>query len=130
LFARLLKALLESKEKTLREELNAQNKRVLERELVEMQRRSVLQNQVLAAKRYVEEELVTLKCPRCRRAFADFSGCCALTCQAAVARSAPGAYRTAATTPTRACAPARATPPAASCLTARRSSQPPNASAW
>jgi len=80
LFARLLKALLESKEKTLREELNAQNKRVLERELEEMQRRSVLQNQVLAAKRYVEEELMTLKCPRCRRAFADFSGCCALTC--------------------------------------------------
>ncbi len=84
LFARLLKALLESKEKTLREELNAQNKRVLERELVEMQRRSVLQNQVLAAKRYVEEELMSLKCPRCRpgcrRAFADFSGYCALSC--------------------------------------------------
>ena len=39
LFARLLKALLESKEKTLREELNAQNKRVLERELEEMQKK-------------------------------------------------------------------------------------------
>jgi hypothetical protein len=66
--------MLNSKEKTLREELNAQNKRVLERELEEMQRRSVLQNQVLAAKHYVEEELMTLECPRCRRAFADFSG--------------------------------------------------------
>ena len=30
--------------------------------------------------RHVEEELLTARCPRCRRAFADFDGCAALRC--------------------------------------------------
>ncbi|KAJ1474856.1 hypothetical protein T484DRAFT_3226413 [Baffinella frigidus] len=38
------------------------------------------QRKVLVARRYVEEEVLTSKCPRCRTAFLDFEGCCALKC--------------------------------------------------
>jgi len=33
---------------------------------------------VLVARKHVEEEILTSKCPRCRAAFLDFDGCCAL----------------------------------------------------
>ncbi|CAE7565953.1 PIX13 [Symbiodinium natans] len=35
------------------------------------------------ARRYVQEEILTLRCPRCQQAFVDFDGCCALTCSRA-----------------------------------------------
>ena len=42
--------------------------------------RNVVGWQVLVARKYVEEEVLTSKCPRCRTAFLDFEGCCALKC--------------------------------------------------
>ena len=39
-----------------------------------------VQRKVLAARKHVEEEILTSKCPRCRTAFLDFVGCCALQC--------------------------------------------------
>ena len=41
---------------------------------------SQVQRKVRAARRHVEEEILTSKCPRCSRAFIDFEGCCALSC--------------------------------------------------
>ena len=36
-----------------------------------------------AIKEHIVDQILTLKCPRCRQAFADFSGCLALTCSRA-----------------------------------------------
>ncbi len=33
-----------------------------------------------AHKRYIEEQILLLRCPRCKRVFLDYSGCAALTC--------------------------------------------------
>ena len=38
------------------------------------------QRQVHDARQHITDELLTLRCPRCRRAFLDFEGCFALTC--------------------------------------------------
>jgi hypothetical protein len=64
--------LMAEMEKAFEERLSADKKR--------FESQSVFEQKVLCAKKHVEEELLTLKCPRCQQAFADFSDCFALTC--------------------------------------------------
>lgn len=58
----------------MRQELQAEQER--------LRRLSVAERAADDAVKHVREDLLTLKCPRagCRQAFADFDGCCALTC--------------------------------------------------
>ena len=39
------------------------------------------QREIHIAKRHIEEDLLSLKCPRCHAVFVDFNGCFALTCE-------------------------------------------------
>jgi hypothetical protein len=43
-------------------------------------RREKSQGPLAISRTHVEEEILTNKCPKCRQAFADFSGCCSVTC--------------------------------------------------
>merc|ERR1711972_473806 len=54
-------------------------------DLLEQRRAAEIQEQmqerrVLASRRHIEENIMTLKCPRCHQAFLDFDGCFALRC--------------------------------------------------
>jgi serine/threonine protein kinase len=64
--------------KTQQMELDFDQKRKdLEAELLKM---SKLQLEILGARNHITEEIMTLRCPKCRNAFVDYSGCAALTC--------------------------------------------------
>lgn len=52
----------------------------LARELAERARLTEFELAVRAARKHITDEILTRKCPRCRRAWIDFVGCCALTC--------------------------------------------------
>ncbi|KAJ1474859.1 hypothetical protein T484DRAFT_1830790 [Baffinella frigidus] len=54
--------------------------RRIKEELERLRTLDEAQRKVLVARKYVEEEVLTSKCPRCRTAFLDFEGCCALKC--------------------------------------------------
>eukprot|EP00808_Paulinella_micropora_P002411 g19278.t1 len=67
-------------EQKLSQEMESHFKRQLKEEIERFEKLSALQRQVQQAKRYIQDELLTLKCPRptCRIAFVDFDGCFAL----------------------------------------------------
>jgi len=44
--------------------------------------KKLFEDAVLEERKKIIEDILTLKCPRCRRAFLDFTGCFALTCSA------------------------------------------------
>ena len=52
----------------------------LERERERMLRASQVEMQAAVARKHIEERIMQLHCPQCRRAFYDFTGCMALTC--------------------------------------------------
>lgn len=49
----------------------------------ELAKMKLLGKEVFEARKHIIEEILTLKCPKCKQAFVDFSGCMALTCSAA-----------------------------------------------
>jgi len=55
------------------------HRRVSEAE-ASMLRKSKLEIEVLVARKHIEEEIMTTRCPRCRKAFYDYDGCAALVC--------------------------------------------------
>jgi len=70
-------ALLEERKAT---ELEAEMKQQLATELDRMAALQEGQRRVLQARRHIEEDILTCKCPRCGQAFVDFEGCFALRC--------------------------------------------------
>lgn len=52
----------------------------VERELEERMRLTAHEAAVRGARKHVTDKVLTLKCPRCDAAWADFDGCCALSC--------------------------------------------------
>jgi len=52
----------------------------LDQEIRRLQHLNASELQVEAAVRHVQQNIFTLKCPRCSVAWLDFDGCCALTC--------------------------------------------------
>ncbi|KAJ1496096.1 hypothetical protein T484DRAFT_2757674 [Baffinella frigidus] len=67
-------------ESSVREEMEEEAERRIQAELQRLRTLDEGQRKVLAARKHVEEEILTSKCPRCRTAFLDFEGCCALKC--------------------------------------------------
>ena len=63
-------------EQVLVEEMEAR----MEAEIKRREQLSALENQAADARRHIVEEILTLKCPKCKTAFVDFDGCFALTC--------------------------------------------------
>ena len=62
------------------EELEGEYRTRVEAELGRLLAIEEGQRQQEAARKHIEEEILQLKCPRCKQAFFDFDGCCALTC--------------------------------------------------
>jgi hypothetical protein len=67
-------------ESNLREEIEEPNERRIQAELEKLRSMDEKARNVLAARKHVEDNLLTSKCPRCKTAFLDFEGCCALKC--------------------------------------------------
>jgi hypothetical protein len=57
-----------------------EEKAKMQAELERRERLSALDREVEDRSRHIAEEILTLKCPRCRTAFLDFDGCFAVTC--------------------------------------------------
>uniref|UniRef100_A0A0G4FLM6 RING-type domain-containing protein n=1 Tax=Chromera velia CCMP2878 TaxID=1169474 RepID=A0A0G4FLM6_9ALVE len=55
-------------------------RRKVEDEYKERLRKALVEDGAQRKVREITEDILTLKCPRCRAAFADFDGCAALTC--------------------------------------------------
>ena len=79
-FDAYLRARMELVESSTREEAEHEQKQWRREELARLQALSEEQRAVLAARKHIEEQILTLHCPRCKAAFLDFAGCCALTC--------------------------------------------------
>eukprot|EP00808_Paulinella_micropora_P031144 g19541.t1 len=79
-----IEAVRKVQEQKLSQDLEARYKQQLKEEMERYERLSAEQRQMQQARVYIQEDLLTLKCPRpnCRRAFLDFNGCFALTCGA------------------------------------------------
>eukprot|EP00808_Paulinella_micropora_P003138 g7125.t1 len=83
-FQAQIEAIRKVQEQKLSQDLEARYTQQLKEEMERYERLSAEQRQVQQARVWIQEELLTLKCPRpnCRRAFVDFDGCFALTCGA------------------------------------------------
>jgi hypothetical protein len=79
-FQALLRVRIEATEAKLRIEFEEEKKKQVEEELERMRRLEAHEAQVLQARKHIEEEILQVKCPRCRRAFHDFEGCFAISC--------------------------------------------------
>eukprot|EP00961_Rhodomonas_salina_P052015 698340-Rhodomonas_salina.1 len=66
------------------ERLEAEYARKVDEELQRLLALDERQRKVEQARKHVEEEVLQLKCPRCKQAFLDFDGCCALQCSRCV----------------------------------------------
>ena len=77
-----LHALTQLQERRLAQEMETQKKEAIHLELARLAKLSALERQVDAARKHVEDDVLTLMCPHagCRQAFVDFSDCFALTC--------------------------------------------------
>ena len=75
----MLQARIECTEAELRLQLEEQKKREVEKELTRLRLLSEHESQVLIRRKHIEEEILQMKCPRCRRAFYDFEGCFAIS---------------------------------------------------
>eukprot|EP00927_Polykrikos_kofoidii_P025754 TRINITY_DN23079_c0_g1_i1.p1 TRINITY_DN23079_c0_g1~~TRINITY_DN23079_c0_g1_i1.p1 ORF type:complete len:1105 (+),score=171.44 TRINITY_DN23079_c0_g1_i1:479-3316(+) len=67
-------------EAQLAREMEAAMQTQLRAELQRLANLDELRRAVLLAVSHIQEEILTLKCPRCEQAFCDFDGCLALTC--------------------------------------------------
>ena len=79
-FHAVLQARIECMEAELRLQLEEQKKREVEEELERLRVLSKHEFEVLRHRKHIEEEILQMKCPRCRRAFYDFEGCFAISC--------------------------------------------------
>jgi hypothetical protein len=52
-----------------------------QQELERLRQMDELQRKILAARKYVEEEILQMKCPACGAAFYDFNDCFSLKCR-------------------------------------------------
>jgi hypothetical protein len=79
-FQAYLKARIKLMEQKLTMELEAQIREQLQEEQRRLASLEEHQRKVLSARKHIEEEILQMKCPRCRIAFYDFEGCLAISC--------------------------------------------------
>ena len=77
-----LHSLTQLQERRLAADMDAKTKEAIKAELARLAKLSELERKVETARKHVEDDLLTLKCPHagCQQAFVDFSNCFALTC--------------------------------------------------
>ena len=78
--AAAFEAYVRARMELVREEAEREGEERLRAELARLQALDEAQRAVHVARRHIEEEILTSRCPRCKAAFLDFAGCCALTC--------------------------------------------------
>ena len=66
----------------MKAELEEHHKELLRIELERLSAMDERKRKVLIARKHIEEEILQMKCPRCRQAFYDFEGCFAISCSA------------------------------------------------
>jgi hypothetical protein len=64
----------------VREEMNVQHQAELKRLQAQWQQQSALDFAVAHAVKHIQEQILTLRCPRCRQPFFDFDGCFSVRC--------------------------------------------------
>jgi len=79
-FQSLLSAKIEIMEAKMKLELEDQMKEQLADELRRLAGLDERARKVIVARKHVEEEILQMKCPRCKTAFYDFEGCFAIKC--------------------------------------------------
>ena len=81
-FQAYLRARIEILQRRKKAELEEQMRQLLAEELQRLSAMEEQERRVLQARKYLEEEVLQMRCPRatCRRAFFDFDGCFALSC--------------------------------------------------
>lgn len=79
-FQALLSAKIEIMEASMKLKLEVQKKEELAEELRRLAGLDECARKVLVARKHVEEEILQMKCPRCKKAFFDFEGCFAISC--------------------------------------------------
>ena len=52
----------------------------LEVERLRIQNSSIEEQHLCQSRRYIQEEILTIKCPRCKKAFVEFTNCFAISC--------------------------------------------------
>jgi len=78
--AAAFEAYVRARMELVREEAEREGEERLRAELARLQALDEAQRAVHVARRHIEEEILTSRCPRCKAAFVDFDGCCALKC--------------------------------------------------
>ena len=75
---------LDSREKLFKERLQVENdaciRQAVSNKLKRIESFSAHQREVLQARKHTGEEILQMKCPRCRKEFYDFVGCFAIRC--------------------------------------------------
>jgi hypothetical protein len=79
-FDAFLKNKNELLEITLRASITEEQKKLFKAEQARLARMSDQERVINVHRTHIVEEILTLKCPRCRAAFLDFEGCFALSC--------------------------------------------------
>jgi hypothetical protein len=75
-----IRARMELVESSVREDAEREGEEWLQAELARLQALDEAQRAVLAARRYIDQEILIPHCPRCNAPLKDFDGCCALKC--------------------------------------------------
>ena len=97
-FQEYLSARMKIAEENMKAELEEKNKELLRNELEKFAAiRDERKRKVLMARKHIEEEILQMKCPRCRRAFYDFEGCFDISAVRVLANSVAGVSKTMAT---------------------------------
>ena len=76
----------------VREQTREEERERYEEEKKREAAKSALQKDVDARRKHIEEEIMTLRCPRCHQAFVDYNACAALTCSRSTCRCGFCAY--------------------------------------
>jgi len=79
-FHALNSAKIEIMQAQMKLEFEAEMQVQLAEELLRMEALGARARKVLMARKHVEEEILQMKCPRCKTAFYDFEGCFAISC--------------------------------------------------
>ena len=78
--AAAFEAYVRARMELVREEAEREGEERQRAELARLQALDEAQRAVHMARKHIEEEILTSRCPRCKAAFLDFAGCCALKC--------------------------------------------------
>ena len=79
-FDQYVQAMMKLQEQDLASKFEVEKAKQIKLELKRLARMSAREREVERAVRHIQDNVLTLKCPRCKSAFDDFENCFALKC--------------------------------------------------